>query len=538
MLKAVGYSDYDLNDRPIIGIANSWSTVSPGHANLNKISEYVKQGIYQAGGTPVEFGVIGVCDGMGNGNVGMRYCLPARDLIANEVETMARINNIDGLVILGSCDKVVPGLLMAAARLDIPTIFVNGGPMLGGDIVFDGRVADNGSLLEGLGMLQNGEITEEEYYHLEDVACVGCGSCSFLGTANTMCAVAEALGLCLPGTSTIPAVYAAKLQKAQESGRRIVEMVYEGLTARKLISKEGIENAISLCMAIGGSTNIAIHMPAIAYEADLDFSVDDLDRISRKTPHLAKIHPAGPLNVIDFEHAGGVLAVMKHLEPMLHLDALSCSGQTLGEILKNVKAVTNDVIRPLDNPWHPWGSISVVKGNLAPNGGVSKPVAIDPSMLLFRGTAICFDSEDEAAEALAKHHIKPGMVAVVRYEGPKGCPGMRELVRIMKVIYGQGLSTSVALITDGRFSGTNNGCFVGHISPEAAEGGPIAAVQDGDIITIDIENGSIHIDLSDEEIADRLTTVRAPQRDVAPGYLRVYSKIAESADKGAIIRNR
>ena len=538
LLKAVGYSDYDLNDRPIIGIANSWSTVSPGHAHLNKISEYVKQGIYQAGGTPVEFGVIGVCDGIGNGNVGMRYCLPARDLIANEVETMARINNLDGIVLLGSCDKVVPGLLMAAARLDIPAIFVNGGPMLGGDIVFDGRVVDNGSLLEGLGMLQNGEITEQTYYHLEDVACVGCGSCSFLGTANTMCAVAEAMGMCLPGTSMIPAVHAARLRKAQESGRRIVEMVYEGLNARKLINDKGIENAVSLCMAIGGSTNVALHIPAIAYEAGMEYSLENLDRISRKTPHLAKVHPAGPLNVIDFEKAGGVLAVMKNLKDMIHSDAISCTGETWAEILKDLPETENEVIRPLQKPWHPWGSIGVVKGNLAPNGGVTKPVSIDPGMLKFTGTAICFDSEDEAAEALAQHRIKPGMVVVIRYEGPKGCPGMRELVRIMKVIYGQGLSTSVALITDGRFSGTNNGCFVGHISPEAAENGPIAAVKDDDTITIDIENGGIHIDLSDEEITRRLTEVKKPVREVAPGYLRLYAQIAESADKGAIIKNR
>ncbi len=538
LYKAMGYSDFDLDGRPIIGVANSFSTTSPGHCNLDKIADYVKQGILQAGGTPVEFGVIGPCDGMGNGNPGMRYCLPARDLIANEVETMAHINNLDGVVLLGSCDKVVPGLLMAAARLDIPAVLVNSGPMLGSSLVFDGRAADNGSLLEGLGMLQNGMISEAEYHHLEDVACVGCGSCSFLGTANTMSAVAEAMGMCLPGSAMVPAVMAERLRVAQAAGRRMVAMVQEGLSARKLINKEGLENAAMLGMAIGGSTNMALHLPAIAYEAECDFTLDDLDRISRATPHLAKIHPAGDLNVIDFEQAGGVLAVMKHLLPNLHAQALSCAGQSWASLLEKVPYAHNDVIRPLDNPWHPWGSIGVVKGNLAPNGGVTKPVSIASHMLVFTGNAICFDCEDDAAQALAEHLIKPGMVIVIRYEGPKGCPGMRELVRIMKVIYGQGLAQSVALITDGRFSGTNNGCFVGHISPEAAEGGPIAAVQDGDTITIDIPKGEITLHVPEDEIAARLQSVRPPKRDVPSGYLRLYARLAESADKGAVLPNR
>ena len=537
LVKAMGYSDYDL-ELPRIGIANSWSTCSPGHSNLNQISEFVKKGIYQGGGTPVEFGVIGVCDGMGNGNVGMRYCLPARDLIANEVETMTRINNIDGLVILGSCDKVVPGLLMAAARLDIPTIFVNGGPMLGGEVEFDGRVSDNGTMLEALGMLQNGEISEEEYYYLEDVVCPGPGSCSFMGTANTMCAIAEALGMCIPGSSMIPAVMSARLQAASASGRLIVKMVHEGLTARKLINPDGIENAIRLGMAIGGSTNMTLHIPAIAYEAGYEMTPDEMDRISRNTPHLARIHPAGPLNVIDFYRAGGVPAVMKQLLPLIHKNALTCTGKTWEEELEKVKAVENEVVHSIENAWHPWGSIGIVKGNLAPNGGVTKPISIDPEMLTFTGTAICFNSEEETEAALAAHAIKPGMVIVVRYEGPKGCPGMRELVRVMKVVYGQGLSKSVAVITDGRFSGTNNGCFVGHISPEAAENGPLAAVCDGDRITIDIPNGTLTLHVDEAEIKRRIEKAVKPVRQIDPGYLNVYARIAESADKGAIIRNR
>lgn len=536
LYKAMGYSNYDL-DKPMIGIANSWNRATPGHYNLNAVSEYVKQGIFQAGGTPVEFGIIGPCDGMGVGNDGMHYCLPARDIIANEIEIMVQVNRLDAIVLLGSCDKIVPGLLMAAARLDIPAIVVVGGPSLGG-VEFDGRSADNSSISEALGMLQNGTITQEEFNALEDNSMPSCGSCSFLGTANTMGSVTEALGMCLPGTASIPAVMAERLRAAQESGRRIVEMVYENLTARKIINQQGLENAIKLGMAIGGSTNLALHIPAIAYEADCELSIDTIDEISRSTPHLAKIYPAGPKNVPDFYSAGGVTAVMKQLAPLLDLSAMTCVGKTWGEILELVPKEENEMIHSLDNPWHPWGSLGILKGNLAPDGAVTKPTAIHKDMQTFKGVAICFDSEEEATEAILSNKIQSGMVVIIRYEGPKGGPGMREMVRVMKMLYGQNLALSTAVVTDGRFSGTNNGCFVGHVSPEASEGGPIAAVLDGDTICIDIPNGIITLEVSQEEIARRLYCVKKPNKIIPRGYLNVYARLAESADKGAIIKNK
>lgn len=536
LYKSMGYSDYDL-DRPLIGIANSWNRATPGHYNLNSVSEYVKQGILQAGGTPVEFGIIGPCDGMGVGNEGMHYCLPARDVIANEVEIMVQANRFDAVVLLGSCDKTVPGLLMAAARLDIPSILVVGGPALGG-IEFDGRASDNSTLTEALGMLQEGSITQEEFARLEDGSMPCCGSCSFLGTANTMCAVAEALGMCLPGSAAIPAVMADRLRAAQESGRRIVDMVKSGLTARKIINSAGLENALRLGMAIGGSTNLALHLPAIAYEAECDLSLEMIDTISRSTPHIARIYPSGNLNVPDFHTCGGVLAVMKQLEPILHLDALTCTGKPWSEVLESVPRIENDIVHSMSNPWHPWGSLGILRGNLAPNGAVTKPAAIDKSMRVFSGTAVCFNSEEEATEAVQAGRISAGMVLVIRYEGPKGGPGMREMVRIMKMLYGRGLALSTAVITDGRFSGTNNGCFVGHISPEASENGPIAAVEDGDAIVIDIPSGKLTLDIPELEIKRRLLSLKKPKKDRPSGYLNVYARLAESADKGAIIRNR
>lgn len=535
LYKGMGFSDYDL-DRPLIGIANAWNNANPGHNNLRQVSEFVQQGILQAGGTPVEFGIIGPCDGMGCGNNGMRFILPARSLIADEVETMAELNHFDGIVLLGSCDKVIPGLLMAAARLDIPAIICNGGPMLGG-IMFDGRESDNSSTVEALGMLQTGQITEDEYQALEDGCCPCNGSCSFLGTANTMCAVAEALGMMLPGSSMVPAVLAERFRYAQASGRRIVEMVREELTARKVITREGLSNALRLGMAIGGSTNMALHFPAIAYESECDFTMDEIDKIARSTPHLALIYPNGPHNVPDFYASGGVMAVMKHLLPLLDSDAVTCMGIGWGDILKDVPPVENEIIHSLQNPWHEWGSLAVLRGNMAPNTAITKPTAIHPDMLSFRGKAICFDSEEEATQAIADGKVHEGMVVVIRYEGPKGGPGMREMVRIMKLLYGRNLALSTAVVTDGRFSGTNNGCFVGHVSPEAAEGGPIALVQDGDMITIDIPGGKLELEVSDETLTERRKTWKEPAC-LSKGYLRRFALQAESADKGAILKNR
>lgn len=535
LYKGMGFSDYDLA-RPLIGIANAWNNGNPGHNNLRQVADFVRQGIFQAGGTPVEFGIIGPCDGMGCGNNGMRYILPSRSLIADEIETMAELNHFDGIVLLGSCDKVIPGLLMAAARLDIPALICNSGPMLGG-VFFDGRASDNSSPVEALGMLQTGQITEKEYQELEDGCCPCVGSCSFLGTANTMCAITEAMGMSLPGSSMVPAVFAERMRIAQSTGRRIVEMVQEGLNARKLINPSGLTNALRLGMAIGGSTNMALHFPAIAYEAECEFNMDDINTIARNTPHLALIYPNGPKNVPDFYNAGGVPAVMKQLMPLLDPHAITCMGISWNELLKDEPAVENEIIHSLKNPWHEWGSLVVLRGNLAPNSAVSKPTAIHPDMLHFEGEAICFDSEEEATEAIREGKIQPGMVLVVRYEGPKGGPGMREMVRIMKLLYGRNLALSTAVVTDGRFSGTNNGCFVGHVSPEASEGGPIALVRNGDRITIDIANGRIDFNVSDEELEIRRAAWQKPPIH-CKGWLRRFAEQAESADKGALLRNR
>ena len=536
LYKSMGYSDYDL-ERPMIAIANAWSRVVPGHYNLGLVSEYVKQGIFQAGGTPVEFGVIGACDGIAEGHEGMHYILPTRDLIANDIEMMIQAHRLDALVLLGSCDKIVPGMLMAAARLDIPAIMVVGGPMEGG-CEFDNRAADITSLAEGLGMLKAGKIDSETFEKLEDGAGPTCGSCSFFGTANTMCCVAESLGLCLPGSATIPATHAARLRAAQESGRRIVDLLEKGITAKQIINKKSIENAIRLSTAVGGSTNVALHIPAIAYEADCEIQMDLFEELCRSTPHIAKMNPAAAPNVPDFHYAGGMPAVMKEILSLLHGDALTVTGKTVAENVAESEIRDSGIIRTLDDPWSREGGLAVLKGNLAPDSAITKPAAIAPEMHTFTGSARCFDNEESANEAILEGKIQEGDVVVIRYEGPKGGPGMREMFRALKLLYGRGLALKTGLVTDGRFSGTNNGCFVGHISPEAAEGGPLAVVQDGDGITIDIPNRRLHLDVSDEEIKERLGQWKRPEPKIKKGYLALYSQLAESADKGAIIRNK
>ncbi len=536
LYRSMGYSDYDL-DRPLIGVANSWNTIVPGHYNLKQVSEYVKQGIYQAGGTPVEFGVIAGCDGLANGHQGMRYILPSRDLIANCVETMTQAHRLDGLVLLGSCDKIVPGLLMAAGRVDIPAIMVVGGPAEGG-CEFDGRASDITTLAEAMGMVKAGLLDKEAFETLQNRVMPSCGSCSFLGTANSMCCIAEAIGLSLPGTATIPATHADRLRAAQSSGRRIVEMVGEGVTARQIINRKAIENAIRVMMAIGGSTNVALHLPAIGYEAEVEVDMDLFDELSRTTPHVARIYPAAAPNVPDFHQAGGVPAVMKELLPLLHGDVLTVSGRTVAENVEGAKTRDSNIIRTLSDPWSRQGGLAVLRGNLAPDTAVAKPAAISPEMHTFTGRACCFDSEEAANQAVLEGRVEAGHVVVIRYEGPKGGPGMPEMATAMKLLYGRGLALKTALITDGRFSGTNNGCFVGHISPEAAEGGPIAAVRDGDRITIDIPNRNIHLQLPQKEIEARLRKWQPPPPRVRSGYLALYARLAESADKGAILPHR
>jgi len=537
LYKAMGYSDYDLA-RPLLGVANSWNRVVPGHYNLNLVSDYVKQGVSQAGGTPVEFGVIAACDGIAQGHVGMHYILPMRDLIANEIELMVQAHQLDAVVLLCACDKSVPGMLMAAARLDVPAIVVVGGPMEGG-CEFDGRAADGTSLTEGLGMLKSGRIDEETFRKLEEAAVPTCGSCSFLGTANTMCCVAEALGMCLPGSATIPATHADRMRAAQASGRQLVELVNRGITARQILNRKGIENAVRLGTAIGGSTNMALHFPAISYEADCgEFTMDDFESLCRSTPHLAKMNPAAPLNVPDFHAAGGVPAVMKELLPLLHGDALTVTGKTMAENVAGAPPPDPRIIRPLADPWGTEGGLAVLRGNLAPDSAITKPAAIKPEMHIFTGKARCFDSEEAANQALLAGVVQEGEVVVIRYEGPKGGPGMREMYMAMKLLYGRGLALKTAVVTDGRFSGTNNGCFVGHVSPEAAEGGPLAIVQDGDTVTVDIPNRGLHLGVSDEKIRARLSQWQRPAPKFTSGYLALYARLAESADKGAIIRHR
>jgi dihydroxy-acid dehydratase len=535
--KSMGYTDYDL-ERPLIGVANSWNRVVAGHYNLNLVSEYVKQGIFQAGGTPVEFGVIAACDGIAQGHEGMHYILPTRDLIANDIEMMVQAHRLDAIVLLCSCDKIVPGMLMAAARLDLPAIMVVGGPMDGG-CQFDERAADGTSLTEGLGMLKAGRIDDQTYRRLEDCAMPTCGSCSFLGTANSMCCVADAMGMCLPGTATIPATHASRLRAAQASGRQIVALVERDITARQIINGKGIENAIRVSTAIGGSTNVALHIPAVGYEADCcEITMDLFETLCRSTPYIARMNPAAAPNVPDFDAAGGVPAVMKEILPLLHGDALTVTGRTVAENVSDVGAPDRAIIKTMADPWSEQGGLAILSGNLAPNTAITKPAAIVPEMHLFTGQARCFDSEEAANQAILAGKVQEGEVIVIRYEGPKGGPGMREMYTAMKLLYGRGLALKTAVVTDGRFSGTNNGCFVGHISPEAAEGGPIAAARDGDTITIDIPNRSLHLHVRDQEIEARLAEWQRPPTKIKRGYLALYARLAESADKGAIIRNR
>lgn len=536
--KSMGFTTEDLK-RPIIGIANAWSECVPGHYNLRQVAQRVKDGIYRAGGTPIEFGVIGGCDGMGQGHDGMHFIMPSRELIANSIESMAQINLFDGLVLLGSCDKIVPGMLMAAARLDIPCIFLPGGPMEGG-VEFDGRQADQTSSTEAYGMLSAGKITEEEYVSLENTACPGCGSCSYLGTANTMCALAEAMGMTLPDGGTAPATSAIRMMKAEETGVKIMELVEKNITSRQIITDGAIRNAIKACLAMSGSTNAVMHLTAIAYEAELGIKVlDEFDTLSDTTPQLAKMNPSCKYSIVDFYRDGGVPRLMENLQSMLETDVMTVTAHTLAENIRDHKYLypaTGLVNHTLDDPFGYTGGVAVLRGNLAPDTGITKPGAFDKSLHHFKGEAICFDSEEAAEEAILAGKVHDGHVVVIRYEGPKGGPGMREMYKAMKYLYGRGLAKTTALITDGRFSGTNNGCFVGHISPEAAEGGPLAIVHDGDEILIDVDEGVLELHVSDEEIAERYKTLELPKKNIPNGYLRLYAKVAASADEGAIIK--
>lgn len=540
LYKTMGYSDDDLS-RPMIGVANSWNTLVPGHFNLNQISEHVKWGIYRGGATPVEFGVIGACDGVANGHEGMHYILPSREIICNSVEICVQAHKLDGIVMLASCDKIVPGMLMAAARLDIPAIVVHGGPMLGG-VEFDGRKTDLTSIDEAHGMLRAGKITEEEFAALEDLSCPSCGSCAFLGTANTMCCLTEAMGMSLPGGALIPAIHSDRLRAARASGTAICNLVEKGISARKIINKQSLENAVRVCMGISGSTNAVLHLSAIAYETEEDTDIlGTFEEFNKTTPHIAKVNPAAKWDMEDFWKAGGIPRVMDRLKPLLHGDVMTCTGNTVFENLKSHRYLfpeNSEIIKTLEEPFGHMGGVAVLRGNLAPDTGISKPGAIDPALFQFQGRARVFDCEEDANEAILANTIESGSVVVIRYEGPKGGPGMREMYKAMKYLYGLGLNKSTALLTDGRFSGTNNGCFVGHISPEAAEGGPIAIVENGDEIRIDVEKGTLELLVSSEEMEKRLKGWKQPAPKFKTGYLELYSRLASSAAEGAVIKRR
>lgn len=537
VFKSLGYSDDDLK-RPIIGIANAWSELVPGHENLRKVAEYVRKGIHRAGGTAAEFGVIGGCDGTAQGHGGMHFILPSRDLIANDVEVMVEAHRLDGIVLLGSCDKIVPGMMMAAARLSIPAILLPGGPMLGG-VKFDGRKSDLTTMSEALGMLKAGNIDETTYAGLEN-RCGPCsGSCAFYGTANTMCCLAEAIGLTLPGGALIPAVHADRFRWAEATGQAIVNLVQSCPDkAANIINRGSIENAVRVLMATGGSTNAVLHLTAVAHEVGISAEemMEIYARFAETTPQIAKVNPASKYDMEDFHNAGGIPRVMTEIRSLLNQDCLTVTARSVGENLDRLGPLPTEreVISTMDQPFSTQKGLAILRGNLAPDTAVTKPAAIDPAMHVFTGQAKVFDCEEDAEHAILGQQIQDGDVVVIRYEGPKGGPGMREMYKAMKYLYGMGLAKKTALITDGRFSGTNNGCFVGHISPEAAEGGPLAIVKNGDKITIDIKNNTLTLHVSDEEISERMTHWVRPKPKFTKGYLGIYSKIAASADKGAI----
>jgi dihydroxy-acid dehydratase len=539
--KANGFTDEDL-ERPIIGIANSFNEMVSGHNNLRRIAEQVKYGIYRAGGTPVEFGVIACCDGITDNHDGAHYVLPSREIIADSIEVQARAHRLDGLVLLASCDKIVPGMLMAAARLDIPTIFVPGGCTISPPPFGKKKHCDTTTISEGLGMYQNGEITYEELQALTTLCAPTCGSCSFMGTANTMCCFGEALGMTLPNGGLIPAVYHDRYRCAFKSGEKIVEMVKRGISSRQIMTWEAIENAIMVLMAIGGSTNAVIHCCALAYELGFEPAkvMEAFDQYSSVIPLIARVNPASlEYDCEDLYKAGGIPEVMKVIRQYLHTDVMTVNMQTLGKNLDefvNIYPPNPDLIRSLDNPHSTLGGLAIMRGNIAPDTGVAKPAAIAEEARQFTGTAICFDGEHDCVEAIKAKRIKPGHVIVIRYEGPKGGPGMREMYLPLKMLYGQGLNKSTALITDGRFSGTNNGCFVGHISPEAAAGGPIALIKDGDTITIDVINKKIELHVSDEELERRRSEWKYQPKKKLSGYLARYARMVSSASEGAILR--
>lgn len=535
LFKSLGLTDEEIG-RPIIGIVNAKSEVVPGHMHLDKIGEAVKAGVRIAGGTPIEFPSIGVCDGISMGHIGMHYSLPSRELIADSVESMALAHGFDGLVLIPNCDKIVPGMLMGAARVNIPAIVVSGGPMLAGRTCGKGVSLTN--MFEAVGAVKAGKMTEEELADLENSACPSCGSCSGMFTANSMNCLCEAIGMALPGNGTIPAVYSERIRLAKMAGMKIMELVEKDIKPRDILTDKAFRNALTVDMALGCSTNSMLHLPAIAYEAGIPFDLDMANSISERTPNLCKLAPAGNNFVEDLYAAGGIAAVMKELSKrgLIYKECLTVTGKTIGENIKHSSNLNPEVIRPIDDPYSSTGGIAVLKGNLAPKGSVVKRSAVAENMLVHQGPARVFDSEDEVIKAILSGSIRKGEVVVIRYEGPKGGPGMREMLMPTSALAGMGLDADVALITDGRFSGATRGACIGHVSPEAAEGGPIALVQDGDIISIDMNSCTLTLNVPEEELERRRKAWKCPPPKIRTGYLARYAKLVTSASEGAVLK--
>jgi dihydroxy-acid dehydratase len=538
LFKAMGYTDKELA-RPLIGIANSANDIIPGHIHLDRIVEAVKAGVYMTGGLPVAFGTIGVCDGIAMNHEGMKYSLASREVIADSVEIMARSHAFDGLVLVPNCDKIIPGMVMAAARLGIPAIVISGGPMLAGrHPEKKDEMIDLITVFESVGAVLSGKMSPASLAAMENEACPTCGSCAGMFTANSMNCITEAIGIALPGNGTIPAVMARRIRLAKETGVQIMHLVENNITPRKIMSEEAFTNALTVDMALGCSTNTVLHLAAVAKEAGWTLALDKVNEISRRTPNLCHLSPAGKHHVEDLDRAGGILAVMKELSSahLIHENCLTVTGKSVGENIGEAVVKDAEVIRPVTEPYQAEGGLAVLYGNLAPRGCVVKQSAVCQGMLRHEGPAHVFDSEEEATKAIMGGKIKKDEVIVIRYEGPKGGPGMREMLTPTSAIAGMGLDADVALITDGRFSGGTRGASIGHVSPEAMEGGPIAAIKDGDMILIDIPNRKIQVKLSEEDVRKRLSGWKRPEPKVSSGYLYRYAQKVSSSDEGAILR--
>ena len=534
LFNALGYTKEEM-ERPLVGIVSSYNEIVPGHMNLDKITQAVKMGVAMAGGTPVVFPAIAVCDGIAMGHTGMKYSLVTRELIADSTECMAKAHQFDALVMIPNCDKNVPGLLMAAARINVPTVFVSGGPMLAGHV--DGRKRSLSSMFEAVGAYEAGKMTAEKVEEYVNKVCPTCGSCSGMYTANSMNCMTEVLGMGLRGNGTIPAVYSERIRLAKHAGMKVMELLKNNVRPSDIMTKKAFLNCLTVDMALGCSTNTMLHLPAIAHEAGVELNMDIANEISAKTPNLCHLAPAGPTYMEDLNEAGGVYAVMNELSKkgLLYEDQITVTGKTVGENIKDVHNLNPEVIRPIDNPYMAQGGIAVLKGNIAPDTGIVKQSAVVPEMMVHEGPARVFDCEEDAIAAIKGGKIVPGDVVVIRYEGPKGGPGMREMLNPTSAIAGMGLGDSVALITDGRFSGASRGASIGHVSPEAAVGGPIALIEEGDIIKIDIPNNSLNVDVSDEELAKRKEKWQPREPKITDGYLRRYAALVTSGNRGAVL---